>query len=76
MPAPRARLRWSAPCAAAILPCANCPRVSVRRFSRRIDHFATEVQRFFPVPRGSPEEAFEPLAKRYPVFELLEADAQ
>jgi hypothetical protein len=41
-----------------------------------LDHFATEVQRFFPVPRGSPEEAFEPLAKRYPVFELLEVDAQ
>lgn len=29
-----------------------------------LDHFATEVQRFFPVPRGSPEEAFEPLASR------------
>jgi hypothetical protein len=41
-----------------------------------LDHFATEVQRFFPVPRGSPEEVFESLAKRYPVFELLEADAQ
>lgn len=37
-----------------------------------LDHFATEVQRFFPVPRGSPEEAFEPIASRYPVFELLE----
>lgn len=35
-----------------------------------LDRFAAEVQRFFPVPKGSPVEAFEPLASRYPVFEL------
>ncbi|HTV88592.1 MAG TPA: hypothetical protein VME41_06205 [Stellaceae bacterium] len=35
-----------------------------------LDRFAAEVQRFFPVPRGSPAEAFAELAPRYPVFEL------
>jgi hypothetical protein len=35
-----------------------------------LDRFATEVQRFFPVSKGSPVEAFEALASRYPVFEL------
>ena len=35
-----------------------------------LDRFATEVQRFFPVPKGSAVEAFDDLAPRYPVFEL------
>jgi deazaflavin-dependent oxidoreductase (nitroreductase family) len=35
-----------------------------------LDRFAREVQRFFPVPEGSPVEAFHELAARYPVFEL------
>jgi hypothetical protein len=35
-----------------------------------LDRFAAEVQRFFPVPKGSPEDAFNELAPRYPVFEL------
>ena len=35
-----------------------------------LDRFASEVQRFFPVPKGSPVEAFAELASRYPVFEL------
>ncbi|HXC89405.1 MAG TPA: nitroreductase/quinone reductase family protein [Stellaceae bacterium] len=35
-----------------------------------LDRFAAEVQRFFPVPKGSPVEAFAELARRYPVFEL------
>ena len=35
-----------------------------------LDRFATEVQRFFPLPKGSPVEAFDDLAPRYPVFEL------
>ncbi|MGA7866453.1 MAG: hypothetical protein WCA23_21110, partial [Stellaceae bacterium] len=39
-----------------------------------LDRFAGEVQRFFPVPRGSPVEAFTDLAPRYPVFELLPLD--
>lgn len=36
-----------------------------------LDRFAAEVQRFFPVRKGSPAEAFGELAARYPVFELL-----
>ena len=36
-----------------------------------LDRFRREVQRFFPVPAGSPVEAFVPLAPRYPAFELL-----
>jgi hypothetical protein len=35
-----------------------------------LDRYAREVQRFFPVPAGSPVAAFENLAERYPVFEL------
>jgi hypothetical protein len=35
-----------------------------------LDRFASEVQRFFPLPRGSPAEAFNALAPDYPVFEL------
>jgi deazaflavin-dependent oxidoreductase (nitroreductase family) len=40
-----------------------------------LDRFATEVQRFFPIPKGSPAEAFNDVAFRYPVFELLPAAA-
>jgi len=36
-----------------------------------LDSFTRTVQRYFPVPAGSPAEAFRPLAERYPVFELL-----
>jgi hypothetical protein len=35
-----------------------------------LDHFAAEVQRFFPIPKGSPAEAFNDLAPSYPVFQL------
>ncbi len=35
-----------------------------------LDRFASQVQRFFPVPKGSAVEAFNELAPRYPVFEL------
>jgi hypothetical protein len=35
-----------------------------------LDHFALEVQRFFPLAKGSPVEAFNDFAPRYPVFEL------
>lgn len=35
-----------------------------------LDRFAGEVQRFFPVPRGSAVEAFNDLTPRYPVFVL------
>jgi len=36
-----------------------------------LDHFKTTVQRYFPVPSGSPAAEFRPLASRYPVFELI-----
>jgi deazaflavin-dependent oxidoreductase (nitroreductase family) len=35
-----------------------------------LDRFAREVQRLFPIPKGSAVEAFADLALRYPVFEL------
>jgi deazaflavin-dependent oxidoreductase (nitroreductase family) len=35
-----------------------------------LDAFKSRVQRFFPVPAGSPVEAFAPLAARYAAFEL------
>ena len=35
-----------------------------------LDAYAREVQRFFPVPKGSDVERFNELALRYPVFEL------
>ena len=41
-----------------------------------LDRFPGEVQRFFPVPRGSPVEAFTELAADYPVFELQPSDAR
>ena len=36
-----------------------------------LDRFKLTVQRYFPVPAGSPAESFRPLATRYPVFELM-----
>ncbi len=39
-----------------------------------LDRYANEVQRFFPVPKGSAVEAFNDLAPRYPVFELQPLD--
>jgi deazaflavin-dependent oxidoreductase (nitroreductase family) len=38
-----------------------------------LDTFKREVQRYFPVPAGSPPTAFVELASSYPVFELLAA---
>ena len=35
-----------------------------------LDEFESEVGRFFPVPAGSPPEAFAAIAERYPAFEL------
>ncbi len=35
-----------------------------------LDRYRTTVQRYFPVPAGSPLEAFSNLAPMYPVFEL------
>ena len=36
-----------------------------------LDRYKLTVQRYFPVPPGSPTEAFRPLAGQYPVFELI-----
>ena len=36
-----------------------------------LDNFRREVQRFFPLPAGSPAEAFEKIACDYPAFELI-----
>ena len=41
-----------------------------------LDSFAAEVQRFFPVPKDSPVDAFRDHATRYPVFELVPIDAR
>ncbi len=35
-----------------------------------LDSFPREVQRFFPVPAGSPVDRFAELSSRYPAFEL------
>lgn len=35
-----------------------------------LDRFKPTVQRYFPIPAGSPVDAFVPLSPRYPVFEL------
>ena len=36
-----------------------------------LDRFKLTVQRYFPIPAGSPAAAFTPFVARYPVFELL-----
>jgi deazaflavin-dependent oxidoreductase (nitroreductase family) len=36
-----------------------------------LDRFKLTVQRYFPVPAGSPPEAFSPYLAQYPVFELI-----
>ena len=36
-----------------------------------LEKYRSVVQRYFPVPAGSPTEAFRPLAGQYPVFELI-----
>jgi hypothetical protein len=52
------------------LPAASRPPI----LKQYLDRFAAEVQRFFPVAKGSPATAFVDLATRYPVFELLPLD--
>jgi deazaflavin-dependent oxidoreductase (nitroreductase family) len=39
-----------------------------------LDRFKFVVQRYFPLPAGSPANAFAPIADRYPVFQLMRAD--
>jgi len=36
-----------------------------------LDNFKREVQTYFPIPAGSPEESFVAIAESYPAFELL-----
>lgn len=36
-----------------------------------LNRFKSTVQRFFPVPAGSPARDFVPLVGRYPIFELI-----
>src|SRR5213083_2868532 len=36
-----------------------------------LDRFKMTVQRYFPIPAGSPVERFAPVAAGYPVFELM-----
>ena len=36
-----------------------------------LDQFKKEVQRYFPVPAGSPVAAFQELVQSYPAFELI-----
>ncbi|HYA22968.1 MAG TPA: nitroreductase family deazaflavin-dependent oxidoreductase [Terriglobales bacterium] len=38
-----------------------------------LDRFKREVQRYFPVPAGSPPEAFRDLVQSYPASELIPA---
>ena len=39
-----------------------------------LDNFKGAVQRYFPVPAGSPARAFAELAQSYPAFELIAFD--
>ena len=41
-----------------------------------LERFKTIVQRYFPVPAGSPASAFAEYVGRYPVFELMISDRQ
>ena len=36
-----------------------------------LDRFKMTVQRYFPIPAGSPVERFALVAAGYPVFELM-----
>ena len=49
------------------IPDANKPEI----LKAYLDNFKREVQRYFPVPAGSPVQAFEELVQSYPVFELF-----
>jgi deazaflavin-dependent oxidoreductase (nitroreductase family) len=36
-----------------------------------LERYKLTVQRYFPIPAGSPLEAFQPLITQYPVFEVI-----
>jgi deazaflavin-dependent oxidoreductase (nitroreductase family) len=49
------------------IPDANKPEI----LKAYLDTFKREVQRYFPVPAGSPAQAFAELTQSYPAFELI-----
>lgn len=51
------------------IPDANKPEI----LKAYLDNFKSEVQRFFPLPAGSPVQAFGEIAQNYPAFELISA---
>lgn len=52
-----------------IVPRASKPEI----LKAYLDQFRREVQSYFPVPAGSPPEAFRDLLENYPAFELIAA---
>jgi deazaflavin-dependent oxidoreductase (nitroreductase family) len=51
------------------IPDANKPEI----LKAYLDNFKREVQRYFPLPAGSPVQAFGEVAQNYPAFELIPA---
>src|ERR1700719_2134559 len=51
------------------IPDANKPEI----LKAYLDNFKREVQRYFPLPAGSPVQAFGDVAQNYPAFELIPA---
>jgi hypothetical protein len=49
--------------------------VKAEFLKKYLDSFAGAVQRYFPVPAGSPPEAFRDIVGNYPVFELVPGSA-
>lgn len=49
------------------IPDANKPEI----LKAYLDNFKSEVQRYFPLPAGSPVQAFNELTQSYPAFELI-----
>ena len=49
------------------IPDANKPEI----LKAYLDNFKREVQRYFPLPAGSPVEAFGEFKQNYPAFELM-----
>jgi deazaflavin-dependent oxidoreductase (nitroreductase family) len=52
-----------------LLPLADADKPKILK--AYLDTFKREVQRYFPIPAGSPPQAFADLAASYPAFELL-----
>jgi deazaflavin-dependent oxidoreductase (nitroreductase family) len=82
--APRGRTQWVRNCEAAgevtlkrgthaqsfrLRPLSGSEHLEVLK--AYLDRFKREVQRYFPIPAGSPLAAFASLANSYPAFELV-----